>query len=188
MNDLYKLSWLIGLIVVMAGCSKPTLKTPAATSYHEDLTPYRIRLSDPHPVSLSQLELAIQTQPTALASLYPSTPVNPDNERIDEFCLLLAQKNQELVRDNTYKTSGYKIQIYSGKRELAEEAFKEAIKNYAYLKPEIRYEQPNFKVKLGNFMTKLEAHQIYVQLSVEFPNALIVKDEITIYLQDYKNE
>ncbi|MCS7005025.1 MAG: hypothetical protein NZM38_06830 [Cytophagales bacterium] len=170
-------------IFLLWGCKKPPLGKVVPLDYHEDLTPYRIKLSDPLPFSKSDLPLMLSS-PLANNEI----SVSPENERIEEICLQIAQKNQELIKDNSYRTSGYKIQIFSGKREQAEEVLKEAMKNYSHLKPEIRYEQPNFKVKIGNFLTRLEAHQVYTMLSSEFPQSFIVKDEIIVYLEDYKRE
>ena len=42
------------------------------------------------------------------------------------------------------------------------------------------YQQPFFKIRVGDFRTKLEAYKFQKEIMAQFPNSFIVKDEIEI--------
>ena len=80
---------------------------------------------------------------------------------------------------STYKLNGYRIQIFSGnKRQPAKEARLRFTRIYRKTKAHEVYEQPYFKVRVGDFKTKLEALKFKNELTKHFPNCFIVKDEI----------
>lgn len=80
---------------------------------------------------------------------------------------------------STYKLEGYRIQIFSGnKRQPAKEARLRFTRIYRKTKAHEVYEQPYFKVRVGDFKTKLEALKFKNELNKHFPNCFIVKDEI----------
>lgn len=80
---------------------------------------------------------------------------------------------------SSYKLIGYRIQIYSGNsKQPAREARQRFSQLYRQTKAHESYEQPYFKVKVGDFKTKLEALKLKHDLSKHFPNCFIVKDVI----------
>lgn len=44
------------------------------------------------------------------------------------------------------------------------------------------YIQPNFILNIGNFRTKIEAHEVLKRIQQDFPNAFIVKTKIAPHL------
>ncbi|MFZ4740900.1 MAG: SPOR domain-containing protein [Bacteroidales bacterium] len=40
------------------------------------------------------------------------------------------------------------------------------------------YEEPNFKVKIGDFRTRMEARGFVQQIKMDFPDAFVIKDQI----------
>ena len=48
------------------------------------------------------------------------------------------------------------------------------------LEPELVYNQPNYKVKVGKFLTRLEAQPLFTQLKKEFDNAIVAPERIYI--------
>ena len=95
-----------------------------------------------------------------------------------QFLLAQTDSLTTVVKDSridklneTYKTSyklkGYRIQIHSGnKRQLANQARLAFTRNYKKVKAHDAYEQPYFKVRVGDFRTKIEA--------LKFKNKLII--------------
>lgn len=80
-----------------------------------------------------------------------------------------------------YKLRGYRVQIYSGnKRQPANEARSTFSRLYRKKKAHMNYEQPYYKVRVGDFKTKIEALKFKNDLTKHFPNCFIVKDEIDI--------
>ena len=76
---------------------------------------------------------------------------------------------------------GFRIQIFS---ELSENRARGAQSKFNSLFPEVSsylsYEQPEWKVQVGNFKEKLDAYRILEKVRMEFPGALILKTKIKI--------
>ena len=73
------------------------------------------------------------------------------------------------------------MQVYSGpSRESASKARIDVFKVLMGFEPEVRYVQPNFKVKVGKFTDRLEAQWVYGQLKPEFPQAIIIPQRIRL--------
>ncbi len=82
---------------------------------------------------------------------------------------------------NIRVVDGYTIQVYSGSSR--EDANK--IRNTVYqmlpdYRPDLRYVQPTYKVKVGKFANRIEAQRVIVKLKDEVPNALILPEKITM--------
>jgi hypothetical protein len=87
----------------------------------------------------------------------------------------LYQQQNELLK----KTKGYRVQIHFGSnRTIASEAKTKFMqmenKHIAY---EI-YQQPNYKVRVGDFRTRIEAYQFLKEIHTTFPNSFLVEDDI----------
>lgn len=85
--------------------------------------------------------------------------------------------------NNTYtesfKLDGYRIQILSdNKKQPVRQARMQFVKIYRKTKAYEIYEQPYFKLRVGDFKTKIEALKFKNDLTKHFPNCFIVKDEI----------
>ena len=80
------------------------------------------------------------------------------------------------------KIEGYKIQLYSGRSRM--EAVK--VKSSFHSKfgesesADIVYQQPNFKIRVGNYRDRLAANKWLQIYKIDFPSSFIVKDEIKI--------
>jgi hypothetical protein len=76
---------------------------------------------------------------------------------------------------------GYRIQIYFGTdRSKASEIKAEFKKDHADIETYLVYHQPNFKVRVGDFKTRLEAVKAIQLISIYYPGAFIVKDEVKL--------
>lgn len=69
----------------------------------------------------------------------------------------------------------YKIQIYSGKRGIAEGALAKFRETYSGTYARLIYETPNYKVWAGNYRTRLEADRALLKLKGLFPSSFIFK-------------
>ena len=82
---------------------------------------------------------------------------------------------------STYKLKGFRVQIYSGnKRQPANQARSTFLRVHPKTKAHLNYEQPYYKVRVGDFRTKIEALKYKHGITDEFPNCFIVRDEIDI--------
>jgi len=105
---------------------------------------------------------------------------------------LLTETNVTVIKDwrinqinETYKESyaliGYRIQLFSGnKRQPARVVKSKFVSNYQHVKAHEIYQQPNFKIRVGDFKTKIEALKFQKEILADFPNSYIVKDEIDV--------
>ncbi|OOQ60732.1 SPOR domain-containing protein [Mucilaginibacter pedocola] len=74
---------------------------------------------------------------------------------------------------------GYRVQIYSGSnRSAAFAAQAKFNREYPELRTYIGYREPNFKVKAGDFRTRLEAEKMKAELKNTFSAMFIVSEKI----------
>lgn len=78
------------------------------------------------------------------------------------------------------KVQGFKIQLYAGNKKIDALKMKaDFMKKYEdQASPSIIYQQPNFKVRVGNYRNRLEATKNLELYKIDFPSAFIVKDAI----------
>lgn len=91
------------------------------------------------------------------------------------------QLMQKQIRINQKKLSsnGYRIQIHFGaSRDIAKQTKSKFLSLFPEVKAYEIYQQPNYKVRVGNFRTKLEAQKLLKEIATDFPNSFIVQDEI----------
>jgi len=95
---------------------------------------------------------------------------------------VLANKNLFRV-NNHYGMEGYRIQIYASSNRNARDESNKARAAFINMFPDIvsypLYAEPGyFKVRVGDFRTKIEATKLFQIISKEFPGAYIVPDVI----------
>jgi hypothetical protein len=74
---------------------------------------------------------------------------------------------------------GYRVQIYSGSnRGAAYNAQAKFNKEFPEMRTYIVYSEPNFKVRAGDFRTRIEAERMKEQLKVWFPIMFIISEKI----------
>lgn len=107
-----------------------------------------------------------------------SFAVNQD-DRLDDMLEKYVEINQEKCPD---LVQGYRIQIYSssgtGSSQRAREERAKFLTFYPNVPAYNDYDAPNFRVRVGNFRTKLEAEELKKLISQEFPSCFIVPDYI----------
>lgn len=99
--------------------------------------------------------------------------------------------NKLIESYNKEKTlKGFKIQLFAGNSKVDAKNIKATCLNYFKNDvPEIIYQSPNFKVRVGNYRNRLEAHRALNNFKKQFPSAFIVQDELIIdsFFSDKKN-
>jgi hypothetical protein len=91
------------------------------------------------------------------------------------------EKITELMKDFTLRKhpiKGYRVQIYLGNRKQAEEIRRDFLIRHSEIGAYLDWQQPNFKVRVGDLRTRLEAEKLRQELLAEFPGCYIVQDEI----------
>lgn len=79
------------------------------------------------------------------------------------------------------RIQGYRILLYSGNdRNQANLAKENAYLHFPKGDVYLTYQSPTFKVRFGNFYTRLEAWQILLKLRPDFPNAVITNEVVFV--------
>ena len=82
-------------------------------------------------------------------------------------------------------SQGYRIQLYFGsQRDKAYELRTEFIKLYPQTAAYVLYQQPNFKLRVGDFRTRLDAQKSLKELQAYYPSAFLVKDDIKLKMDE----
>lgn len=80
--------------------------------------------------------------------------------------------------------NGFRVQIFSesgnNAKEHAQKSLLEFNRSSEGVPSYLIYQQPNFKVRCGDFRTNAEAQKLLKQLTAQYPGAYIVMDNIKI--------
>ena len=91
----------------------------------------------------------------------------------------LQEKKAEYHRRTNGESDGYRVKIhFSGDRSKAEDVKAKFDNKHADLSTIIDYQQPNFVVLVGDYKTKLEAHELLKKIKEDYPYAFIVKSKV----------
>lgn len=160
---------LITILAVGYGCKTSSSTTKTSTNaYREDLSILRpdLKIIEADTSSANESAVMSQTQPIRGHLKYELDSVNQ---------IIIAQNKVRKYVD------GFTIQVYTGSdRDKAYAAINKVRDLNPELNPTIGYYQPSYKVKVGQYISKLEAHQIYESLRVEFPLALLIPERIPV--------
>lgn len=89
-----------------------------------------------------------------------------------------------IYRDNNSKRKviGFRIRIFFDNKQQARELSSQVVEEFKLLYPEVgvyrKYENPYFKVTVGDFRTKSEAMKFLHEVKKLYPAAFIVKGEL----------
>ncbi|HLF34612.1 MAG TPA: SPOR domain-containing protein [Cyclobacteriaceae bacterium] len=146
-------------------CARKTL--PAATqegSYFEDLTAYRPQAEEylsPEPIVNNRREHAVTI---------PVFDVTSDVNVILDSMVEINRKTQ---------FSQFTVQVHmSNSRESADSARLEVYRILPSEKPILEYSPPSYRVKVGRYLSQLEAYRTLLKLKEHFPNAIIVPEAV----------
>jgi hypothetical protein len=158
------------LYIFMMSCATPksTTTTTQPGKYSEDLSVVRPK------VEMPKTDTTItQTDRKQTAYVEPKYTIN---EQLDGVLDSISSIN----RTQKY-IDGFTIQVYSGsKREEALNIRKQITTSVPELDSEVQYVQPNFRVKAGRYLHRLDAQKDYMTLKQYFPSAIVIPDKISI--------
>ena len=171
MSMRFKILYLIALVhFSISGSTVNTGKTKTGSQkniYSEDLTAYR-----PEPFTAEE-------QPAdtlSLATLNDSTYVDVTarlNTVLDSAAIY--------ARSTIKYIDGFTIQVYGGDdRAVAHDYRLNLIRNFPSTEPRMVFEQPNYKVRVGRYFTRLEAQNLFTEVKHVFPKAILIPARIYI--------
>lgn len=164
-----------GIIVIcliclsmLIGCKSSSVSGKSApTEYKEELDHLR--------PDLEASEEEPETEPFSERDLTVNY-VGDIKEELDSVNQIIISRNREVRYED-----GFTIQIYTGNnRQAANEAKEKALEINPELDPVITYHQPSYKVKVGQYIDRLRAHEVYETLKKEFPLALLIPERVKV--------
>ncbi|TAE33534.1 MAG: SPOR domain-containing protein [Cytophagales bacterium] len=181
---LFSSSLLIGLVA----CSPRTLPSSGratdGNAYNEDLSAAR-------PVyALNGVKAPSTGKSASPANTTPPVPAPESrkitnvgssealhvNRKVDEQLTLIADKNRSIRY-----ASGYRVQIYVGnERQQAEAAKLQVYQNFPELAPYLSYNQPTYKLKVGDFMRRTDAERYFSQIKQVIGTAMLIPDKVDV--------
>ncbi|MDJ1485443.1 SPOR domain-containing protein [Cytophagaceae bacterium YF14B1] len=170
--------FVLGIICVFVGILESCVSGKAASkttsnvgSFKDDVSAYRPVYTVSNETKSTETPVSEPGKPVTKGK-----PVGDITQKLDVILDTIANTNK-----NIRFAQGYRVQIYSG--NSSDEANRARDRSYTLfpdITPHIVYVQPNFRVKVGDFIDRLEAQRVYVALKAEFPTALIVPERIEI--------
>jgi hypothetical protein len=163
---------LLGALMVISCAGPKTTTTSTATTatrYSEDLSVVRPKVEATSTTTTTTQDTPRKQAPYVEAKYSVNKKLDAVLDSIDRINL---QRNF---------IDGFTIQVYSGlKREEALNAKKELTSTLPDLESEVQYSQPNFRVKVGKYFSRLDAQKDYVEVKRHFPTAIIIPDKVAI--------
>jgi hypothetical protein len=105
-----------------------------------------------------------------------STIILTRDNRLDK--LITKQKDANALKQTI---PGYRVQIYfGGIRPKASEVKIEFSKEHPDVPAYLTYSAPNFKVRVGDFRTRLEGVKFMKSIEGQYPTMFIVPDEVAL--------
>jgi hypothetical protein len=79
-------------------------------------------------------------------------------------------------------TDGYRVQLFSGSgnesRQQANDVRNDFLRDFPDVPAYLIFQSPNYKVRVGDLRTEVEAMRLKQDISYRFPGGFVVKDEI----------
>ncbi len=101
------------------------------------------------------------------------------DDRIDQLIAKQVQINQ-----NRSGTNGFRIQIFfdsgNNSKTKAQSIYDDFLAKYPGVGAYLTFKAPNYKVRVGDFRTKLDARRFLNEIIVNYPNAWIIEDLIKL--------
>ncbi len=167
--------FFLAIFLLLVACkTTSTVSNLQNMNFSDDVSSFRVKFNptdaptqivNTHPHTVQQASISLQE------------PVGSMKVALDTLLGQIAESNK------SFSVKGYKIQIYSGlDRKEAEKAMADFNNLRVSLedRPELEYVQPNFKVKVGNYLDKPKAYELYYKIKGIFPSASVVYEKIKI--------
>lgn len=167
---------VVGMGLLM-GCasSKPTIfnkptNTTTYENYDEDLSAVRPRYKESMVAKTETISKKPETN-----TVISSTPLHI-NRQLDDATDAIAEKNKAFRY-----AAGYRIQIYVGNvRQEADNARLFTYQTFPELNPYLTYSPPTYRIRIGDFMTRMDAERYLQPIKQQYPSAVIIADRIEL--------
>lgn len=168
MNNTYSACFLFGFFLLSACSSVQTGKATDSgkEAYSEDISAYR-----------AQPRVVEQKEDTATFYVTADSTSLPVTDRLNTVLDTAAAYNRASIK----YIDGFTIQVYGGNnRNLAKDYQLDIIRNFPNIESKMVFEQPNYKVRIGQYYTRLEAQEFFIEVKSVFPRAILIPTRIYV--------
>lgn len=171
--------WL-GIVLMIASCASKAIPSGSKTGNYND---YNEDLGEVRPVytptsTTVAVKVSVPTSGNVHKTPAQSSAVETQhvNQQLDEIMDSMTLRNRSVRY-----ASGFRIQIYSGnERQQADAAKLLVYQNFPELNTYLSYKQPTYRLKVGDFMRRVDAERYFSQLKQLFSTAVLQADKIDI--------
>ena len=127
---------------------------------------------------------------SAFAQVPGNNPEKTTIEKNDSYEVIGDRRLKKLenriitINENKKTIEGYRLQLFSSSGpnsfNQANEVQTGFLTIYNEVPAYVVHKKPAFKVRVGDFRTRLEAERFFIELKENFPDAFIVKDSINL--------
>lgn len=164
------------LLIFATACNRSA--TPSKSTnigigdYDEDLSDVRVKY-DPKPtVVANEPKIVVNEKANNTIVQLPQQV----NGQVDIALDSIAVRNK-----NVRYSSGYRIQVYVGNdRREVDEAKVFIYQNFSELNTYLTFSQPTYKLKAGDFTSRLDAERYFSSIKQRYSMAMIVPERIDI--------
>ena len=181
--------FLLMAVLSLSGCAsnRPAVSTRSAADYNG----YNEDLSSTRPVYKLPSAAAPATRPVATATM-PATPTasrrNESRKPTGPIEALHVNRRLDLVLDTIAAQNrsiryapGFRVQVYVGNQRQEVESAKLLIyQNFPELSAYVSYTQPTYKLKVGDFMRRLDAERYYSSIRQLIASAQLRPDKVDV--------
>jgi hypothetical protein len=161
----FHLPFFIAVMAMSISCAAQ--KNNSKSYYHEDLYQLRPKVEDV--IDTAANDNLVKKKGDVVATKNVNGRVDVVLDSINRF-----NASRKFI-------DGYTIQIYSGQnREEAMNTKKRMVTEVGDINGELEYNQPKFRVRAGNYFSRLEAQKDLLRLKRAFPNAILVPEKILV--------
>ena len=101
--------------------------------------------------------------------------------QIDSLIARRLELNRAGLSGNNVTLSGFRVQIFSGlDRALAYSELQKFKTRYPAISSYVSYKQPNYRLRVGDFRTRLEAEKLMNELKMFYNSMFIFSDMIIL--------
>ena len=87
-----------------------------------------------------------------------------------------------VINEHNPEIDGWRIQIFfeagNYSKRMAIEAKSEFVNKYSDIPAYVIFQQPYYKVRIGDYRIKMDAEKFLKKIERKYPNAFVVRDEI----------
>lgn len=121
---------------------------------------------------------SLRSSDTVRGETLPDAQVRPG--KIDMHMDKRIARLDSLKKIKPTAMEGYRVQLFFGGRKEAQDARVEFLRKHPDTGAYISYLAPNFRLRVGDFRSRIESEEFKNEIARDFPGSYIVKDHIEL--------